>query len=208
MKATRSFLALAAAVLCQASAQAAELLYTFDTGLQGWAAFDGGAPSWSAAGGNTGGFLQIVDETGGDLAAVFPSADLGNWSIYLGGSISFDGRNINGDSADWGSFGLITLTGSAGSLSLDLVALGQPDTDGQWHHYSVPLSVAAWGPNLPAVLASLTSATIGGEFHNGISETVGFDNIRVTTAVPEPTAAALWLAGLASLGFLARRRRD
>lgn len=206
MKSVRTILVTAAALAGLSAAQAADLVYTFDSDLQGWSVLDGGTPAWIATGGQAGGYLQITDVTGGDLMAVLPAAGLGNWSAYLGGSISFDARNVNGDSPDWPTFGLITMTSTAGTLSLDIAAAGQPPADGQWHHFSVPLTVAVWGANLPNVLANLNGLTIGGEFHNGISEVVGFDNIQVS-AVPEPGASALWMAGLTGLALLMRRRR-
>jgi len=200
-------LAGAAALALSFSSQAANQHYGFDAGSEGWTAVLGGDPLWIGSGGNGGGFLQITDVSNDDFLAVLPAGALGNWSAYLGGTLSFDGRNVNGDSPDWPTFGLVTLTGAAGTLTLDLIAAGQPPADGQWHHYEVPLTVAAWGATLPAVLANVTGASIGGEFHAGVTEVVGFDNINISAAVPEPTTPALMLAGLALLGIAGVKRR-
>jgi hypothetical protein len=51
----------------------------------------------------------------------------------------------------------------------------------------------------------VTSLTIKAEFHNGVSEIAGIDNIQVS-AVPEPAHAALLLGGLALLAGLRRKR--
>jgi MYXO-CTERM domain-containing protein len=64
--------------------------------------------------------------------------------------------------------------------------------------------VATFAPNTSGYLASDASKTFSG------SGTWRFDMVTVSgtaTAVPEPTSAAAGLAGLAAIGFLARRRR-
>jgi hypothetical protein len=179
----------------------------FDTGDEGWTASAGGAQTWVATGGNTGGWLRVTDITDEDFLLNAPSAWLGNWSAFAGGALSFDALNVNNESPDWAPFGEVVITGTAGSVTLDIVAANNPPADGQWHRYSVLLSPAAgWsGAPLDSVLANVTSLTLKGEFHAGVTEIVGIDNIQVT-AVPEPASAALLLGGLGLLAGLRRKR--
>lgn len=180
----------------------------FDTDAQGWTTTHGGLQTWVATGGNGGGWLRVADDSGDDFLLNAPSAWLGNWSGYLGGTISFDALNANGESPDWAPFGEITITGTAGTVVLDAIAPNNPPADGQWHRYSVLLAASAgWSgsASLAAVLANVTSLTIKGEFHAGVTEVVGMDNIEVA-AVPEPTQAALLAAGLGALALLRRKR--
>jgi hypothetical protein len=178
----------------------------FNTGDQGWTTTNGGTQVWVASGGNGGGWLQVSDASSDDFLLNAPSAWLGNWSAYAGGTLSFDAKNINNDTPDWAGFGEVTLTSGSTSVTLDIVTAAAPPADNQWHRYSIALSPSAgWSSSLSTVLANVTSLTIKGEFHNGVSEVVGFDNIQVT-AVPEPASAALLLAGLGLLAGWRRKR--
>jgi hypothetical protein len=180
----------------------------FDTGADGWTTTNGGDQIWMPGSGNTGGWLQVTDTSNNDdFLLNAPTSWLGNWSAYAGGMLSFDVKNVNGETPDWAPFGEVTISGTAGSVVLDMVAANSPAADGQWHRYSATLSPAAgWnGASLSAVLASVTSLTIKGEFHAGATEIVGFDNIAVT-AVPEPASAALLLGGMGLLATLRRKR--
>ncbi|MDR7269585.1 hypothetical protein J2X20_002214 [Pelomonas saccharophila] len=179
-------------------AASAALAAGFNTDAEGWTTSNGGDQVWMASGGNGGGWLQVTDITNDDFLLNAPVAWLGNWSAYAGGTLSFDARNINGDLPDWAPFGEVIITGSGGSLTFDMAPAGSPPADGQWHHYSFVLPSSA-------VLGNVTSLTIKGEFHAGVTEVVGIDNIQVT-AVPEPTQAALLLGGLGLLALLRRRR--
>lgn len=196
---TRSLLAaLMAAALPLAASTA--LAAGFDVGAEGWTTTNGGAQVWMPTGGNGGGWLQVTDITDDDFLLNAPAAWLGNWSAFAGGTLSFDAKNVNGDAPDWAPFGEVVITSGANTVTFDLVAAGNPPADGQWHHYSVSLS------SVPAaVLANVTSLTIKGEFHAGVTEVVGLDNIEVS-AVPEPAQAALLLGGLGLLAALRRKR--
>jgi hypothetical protein len=199
-------LMLAAALAAVAAPARADLFFGFDGDAQGWAVSTGDAAlSFQATGGNSGGFLQLADlTTATDFYLVAPAAALGNLSAYAGGSLSFDARNIAGVAPDWPEFGLVTLTGAGKTLSVDSIAANQPPADGQWHHYSVPLSPAAFGADLGAVLSSLDGLRIKAEYHQGTEDVIGIDNIRLTAAVPEPAGWALMLGGAV---LLALRRR-
>lgn len=180
---------------------------SFDTGAEGWTTANG-TQTWVAAGGNSGGWLQIEDLDGNtDITITAPASWLGNWSAYLGGTLSFDAKNTNGISSDWPGFGSVSITGPGGTVQMDFIAAGQPPADGQWHRYSVTLSPAAgWnGASLSAVLANVTSLTLNGEYHAGPGELLGIDNLQVT-AVPEPASAALLLGGLGLLAGWRRKR--
>lgn len=180
---------------------------SFDAGDEGWTSINGGAQAWIATGGNSGGWLRVADISDADFLLQAPTAWLGNWSGLLGGTLSFDALNVNGESPDWVPFGEVVITGTAGSVTLDIAAANTPPADGQWHRYSVLLAPSAgWsGAPLSSVLANVTGLTIKGEFHAGVTEVVGIDNIQVT-AVPEPASAALLLGGLALLAGLRRQR--
>ena len=179
-------------------ATSAALAAGFNTDAEGWTTSNGGAQVWMASGGNGGGWLQVTDITDEDFLLNAPVAWLGNWSAFAGGTLSFDAKNINGEAPDWAPFGEVTITGTGGSVVFDMAAANSPPADGQWHHYSFVLP--AWG-----VLGNVTSLTIKGEFHAGVTEVVGIDNLQVT-AVPEPAQAALLLGGLGLLAALRRRR--
>ena len=202
MRAIRVLLPLALSVA--ACAAQADLLYTFDSDVQSFSLTTGGAlVHQTEAGGN--GFLQATDLDVSDMLLNLPLAGTPvDWSAYVGGTLSFDARILNGTPPDWPSFGLLTLSSASGTLSLDIVPDGTDPTPG-WKTYSVTLDTATWGPGLPAVLAGLQSLTINLESGNGPIEVVGIDNVRVS-AVPEPDTMALMLAGVALVGAVGRRR--
>ena len=202
MRAIRVVLPLALSMI--ASAAQADLLYTFDAGAEGFTVTSGGSLTHVISGGN--GHLSVADIDNDDVLLNLPlGAGVTDWSSYLGGTLSLDAISLNGQTPSWPTFGLLTLTSAtAGSVSFDFVPDADPTTG--WKTYPVQLDVATFGASLPAVLASLSSATINLESGNGPIEVVGIDNLRVTSAVPEPQSWALGLAGVALAGALRRRR--
>jgi PEP-CTERM motif len=202
--------AMGAAALVLASslpaAQAAGISLTFDSDAQGVMAANGGTLAYNPAG-----YITEHDINGDDMVVVLPTALLGDWSVYLDGTLSFDAINLSGVPSDWPGFGLVTITGTAGSVAFDLEPGAQPTTS--WATYGTTLSVANFGASLPNVLANVTGVTIKLESHNGFdagnpmnSDYNGFDNFKVTPAVPEPETWVLGALGLLALGVASRKR--
>ena len=134
----------------------------------------------------------------------------GDISSYLGGTISFDGKNIGGTDADLSTtpwFGTVTITGTGGTASFGVAGsgTGNPANDGLWHSYSAALDPLLWSGDLAGAMGDVTAISVVLEFGDIIVETAGFDNFQVA-AVPLPGAMPLFLSALAFLG-LGRARR-
>lgn len=203
---------LLAAVACAAlavPAQAQTITSGFDTGLDGWTGA-GGAVTWVSSGGNPGGYLRQADNLNTWMTVFAPSAFLGNLSAYLGGSLSFDARNL-GSAPDLNQaplFGTVTITGTGGSASRTLGGLGQPPAGNLWNGYSAALTAGLWTGNLTAALNNVTEISVVLEFNNDIVEVAGFDNFKLqgVSTVPEPSSFALVGFGAALVGVGLRRK--
>jgi hypothetical protein len=179
--------------------QAADLAYTFDTGTQGLTAS-------GALLTNPPGYLSLQDIDDSDMVVVLPVADLGDWSRFAGGTLSFDAINLNGATTDWGTFGTLRIESGSTVVERDVVPNGQPPNE--WTTYSTTLDGATWG----SVLGNVTRVTLMLESHIGWDsgsgyELNGLDNLRVS-AVPEPQTWALGLVGVALVPGMARRRQQ
>lgn len=192
--------------LCSQRASALEWSSGFDFDLEGWTGTHG-TLAHVPAGGNPGGFLAQTD-TDDDFMQVFaPPVLSGDLSAFLGGTVSFDGLNVNGeapDSPDLPQFGTVIFSGSAGVASLLLGGVGNPVADRAWHTYSA--SISSGEPFLAAVLADVTQITLILESHTGVSEVIGVDNFRLV-AIPEPGMLSLALMGGCLMAGLAWRTR-
>jgi hypothetical protein len=158
-----------------------DLVSTFDKDLEGWTA-SGGNLSHGSAGGNPGGFLQLDDQALDQMLAIAPKRFHGDRSAFLGGTISFDARNLNNrapDNVDAPPFGHVVIAGPEGKASRTLGGNGQPPADGKWHTYSASLDPAKWDGDLVKALRHVTSITVCLEFHNGVAESAGFDNFAL-----------------------------
>ena len=190
---------------------------SFDTGPQGWKAENGAVNfQWVAAGGAPDGFIQAADPGGRGLwFFAAPSAYLGDMLSAYGGTLSYSLTNNSSALPIVGSFADVQLLGSNGVLlafgggplpdawteySVDLIA------DGSWHVGSVGGAVAT-AADFAGVLADLKSLRIRGDYRQRV-ETTGLDSVLLVSApVPEPTTAALLLAGLAVVAQFSRRNR-
>lgn len=203
------------AALGLASAAQADVAYTFDTDVQGFSLLGDGTLEHVVDGGN--GFLKVTDTNGNtDVLAQVPLAAASvDWSVYLGGTLSFDGTMLNGITPSWPDFGVIRFTSTTDQVVLADLApnvgnvITEPGTT--WKTYTATLNDATFnqgGGSLAAVLANLKSVTLSLEAGNGPVEVVGIDNFKVTAAVPEPESWALLFTGAGLLGLISRRRRQ
>ena len=186
----------------------ADIISTFDTDLDGWTTDNPGTFQHMSSGGNPGGFL-LLDNDELAIAHIFaPSKFLGDLSAFNGGSFSFDGNLL----ASGGSFynnsddyGVIQISGTAGTATLDLVPGGAIPPLNSWATFSADLDAASWSVTQTqwnAILSDVTSIRISAEALFG-EEIHGFDNLRLT-AVPEPSSGVLVAT---FLGFTVMIRR-
>jgi hypothetical protein len=196
-----------------ASASATGVSADFNSGTQGFFISGDGLLAHLVSGGN--GYLSVTDTNGStDVFLNAPIAVGGeDWSAYLGGTLSFDGTMLNGIAPSWPGFGTVTFTSTTGQTASADIA---PDVGGvitepgtTWKTYSATLSNAGFNQGsapLSTVLGSLAGVSFSMEAGNGPVEVVGFDNFKVTPAVPEPEAWILSALGLMAVGVAARRR--
>ena len=204
MKSVHWMMTAAAMAFTAFAAQAADLSYTFDADAQGFTINEPAGELTHVAPG----YLRIKDLTDAtNVQLILPAAAMGDWSAYNGGTLSFDARLESPIGSYWPEFGAVTLTSSQGAATLDVVPDGQPGLD--WKTYTVKLDAATWSKDagsFAAILSNQQRVEINMEAGNGAIETIHVDNVKVTSAVPEPSTWALSLMGVGVLGAALRRK--
>jgi hypothetical protein len=198
-----------------AGAARADLAWGFDTAENGFGfGLYGGLLSREQVDGN--GYLVLEDGPPDSLTLQVPLSSApgswDSWTRYLGGTLSFDVRLLTEVAAVPSSFGQVTVT-QAFFNGVSVTAQAKPDspvsTTG-WTTYTIALTPeAGWGDSLSAVMAQPLGAYIN--FELGSSQDnparVGVDNVRITSAIPEPATWHLGLMGAVGLGLAVSRRR-
>jgi hypothetical protein len=185
---------------------------SFDADAQGWAGNPGqGSLAWVAAGGNPGGHIQISDigvttNNGFGSGALAGPDFLGDLTAFDGGTLSFDMATFAGGGATFESFGNLQIQGG-GLVATTDVAASAPA--GGWQNYSTSFDATSWGVSTADWLTILSDVALFGfptDAFDG-ADTIGVDNVALSTINPVPVPAAVWLFGTALIGFVGMSRR-
>lgn len=177
---------------------ASEVVWSFSSSDQGWRITDHNCSSnyigiiqtypvnWVSEGGNPGGYIQALDPASNCYFFDAPSASLGDWTAYTGGTIEFC---LKSNIRNWSADNAVALIGTNG---VSLIGKVEPIPYPEWTAYAlqiVPSKLrknALNGPvatdaELEAVLASLSAFRISAEYGaQAHQELVGLDSVRVS----------------------------
>ena len=106
---TRFVLTLVALIAMARVASATQILSTFDTDLDGWTSSSGGSTTFATTGGDPGGFLRDLDLDNTDMFVSAPAKFLGDKSAFAGGTVSFDGIELDAGPGNYQPYGTVTL---------------------------------------------------------------------------------------------------
>jgi hypothetical protein len=183
---------------------------TADPGSLGYPAGGTAALAYNAAGGNTGGYVSVADPDNFDTFFQAPPAFLGNLSSLLNGILRYDvitNQTVDYDGADLvlkgGGLVLVhDVSPSPAGVAWTTVSIGLAPGTG-WHLNTLA-GAAPTLSDFQTALGAVDQIWITAEFHNGVTETSGLDNVSLTSAdapsnVPEPQAALLLVSGMGAL---------
>jgi Laminin B (Domain IV) len=203
---------------CMSAVAGAQVLAVsgFKEGDENWSVQNGaGNFLWLATGGDPGGYIRALEVPEPASLWFFsaPAAFLGDKAAAYGGTLSFSMRSNWSPPEITAPHASVQLLGANGVL---LALQGDVPPALDWTRYAVPLVAdgnwkldsvngsAATAADMHAVLSDLLALRINGDFGQGI-EVSGLDSV-VLSAVPEPAAMGLFLAGLTVVVGHARRR--
>ena len=180
----------------------ASLVSTFNYDDEGWHPGNDVTLSWQSSGGNPGGFLQGDDWGDGRVwYYVSPVSWTGNWSPYIGYTLSFDLKIIDRGTPTVYDYATVRIYGSDGDV-MDWYA---DDPGNSWTHYELVLNASTFGESesyFEGIMSDVTELWIRGEY-GGTFDIEGLDNVVVT---PIPGALYLFSSGLLGLVALKKRR--
>ena len=163
-----------------------DLATPFDDGDGGWRPEGDVSIAWVERGGNGGGFLSGRDlGDGSTWYFASPRSWSGDWTPYVGGSLSFDLKVI--DSGKGGPYeaDLVRIVGTDGSVVSVPSSPSGPNPESGWTRLRVDLTPAAFGTTEEAfwrVMRSVDRVVIRGEYSDRGDEE-GIDNVVVSPPV-------------------------
>jgi cysteine-rich repeat protein len=164
-----------------AAPAAADLVSTFDSGLEGWTTENGGSFTHES------GFVRLDNDEIGNADVVAPPAFHGDLRAYEGGTVSWSGSLLDDGGtfyyAPGGDYGSLWLfNGPQDAISVDVVPDGGTPPLGSWQTFSVPFTPAAFNTSpayFRAVIANVTVLRLYLESLYG-PEIEGFDDFKIT----------------------------
>ena len=157
---------------------------TFDNGDEGWFTYgDATNFTYHASGGNPGGYISAedlrLDET---WYFVSPDSWAGDWSSFLGATISFDLKLISGDTNKYYS-AVDVLIDTEGTGHAAVWSSGIDPVLGSWTHYEVRIYKSNFqirgDRTWDEIISNVTHLYIRGEHITG-ADIEGIDNIRIS----------------------------
>ncbi len=171
-----------ASLLAVATANAADLVSTFDNGKENWRrANDANPITWMLVGGNPDGHIEVVDDVSGETwYFVSPTSWAGDWSSYK--NLSFDLRQF-GTGETYMDKDVIIV----GNNGKKLVWQGNRIPSDRWTSFSLslePNTFKVGQAHFDSVMASVKKLMIRGEYING-DDVGGLDNVVLSEASTE-----------------------
>ena len=202
----------------QAAPASAALVSTFDTGEEGWSVGSSQGSDgvdgfgWSATGGRPDGHVSARDiGSEGGWWFIAPTAWSGDWSAYLGGTLSFDVFAEAGRSTEPNPPVTAAVLSLVGGGSLRAKATAMPVVPGDWRSVTLSLTPDAFDlvdtayERFEEALSKVERLIIPADFVFSQVDVTRLDNVRVQ-AIPLPSTGALALLALALLGHRSRQR--